>query len=191
MIRFLLPALCVFSAKIVMCQQSALQPSVLEAYLQQPTVQVTWSMEVGRLDSAEAHVKVTAILAQNSASPTQTVTGVKVELGNHNGTDYVYLSQEQLSAIVETLSSLDSGIQAFRNKPSNTSYRYMGSAALRQTQPPFVHTLTASYYIAPDSSGLSLSSYTRQLYRFPDRRPADFAMLLSNALEQIKIKTSA
>jgi hypothetical protein len=188
MMRFSVPVLCIFSAEILLCQQPALRPSALEAYLQQPNVQVTWSLEIGRFDSAEAHVTVTAILAQ--LSPAQKVTGVRVELENRNGIDNVYLSEEQIPALIDSLTNLDSVVEEFHNKRS-TPPLYMGSCALRQSQPPFIHTLSASYYIAPDSSGLSLSSYNRQSYRFPDRRPADLASLLTKALGELKTKISA
>lgn len=186
--RFWIPVLCSFSAEILLCQQPALRPSALEAYLQQPNVQVTWSLEVGRLDSPEAQVTVTAIVAQ--ASPAQKITGVRVELANRNGIDHVYLSGEQLPALIDALNNLDNGVQEFRNARPITGYKYMGSSALRQTQPPFIHTLTASYYVAPDSSGLALSSYNREDYRFPDRRPADLVLFLSKALGELKTKIS-
>jgi hypothetical protein len=188
MMRFSVPVLCIFSAEIIFCQESALRPSALEAYLQQPNMQVTWSLEIGRFDSAEAHVTVTAILAQ--ASPAQKFAGVKVELGNRNGIDYLYLSQEQIPGLIDALNNIDSVVEAFHNTRS-TPPRYMGSCALRRLQPPFIHTLSASYYTAPDSSGLSLSSYNRQSYRFPDRRPADLASLLTKALGELKTKISA
>jgi len=186
--RFSIPILCVFTAEIILCQESALRPSALEAYLQQPNVEVTWSSEIGRFDSAETHVMVTAILAQ--ASPAQKAAGVKVELGNRNGTDYIYVGEDRIPGLIDALNNLDSEVEEFHNKRSTPSL-YMGSCALRQSQAPFIHTLSASYYIASDSSGLSLSSHNRQDYRFPDRRPADLASLLSKALRELKIKIAA
>jgi len=42
-----------------------------------------------------------------------------------------------------------------------------------------------AYYIAPDSSGLALSAYKAQGFRFPGHRPSELAAAIGRAIEEL------
>ncbi|HXG66988.1 MAG TPA: hypothetical protein VNO70_17935 [Blastocatellia bacterium] len=52
-----------------------LQPTKLEAFTGRPTAQVTWSKEVGRIESPEASVVVTALVVEDPARPPYRMRG--------------------------------------------------------------------------------------------------------------------
>ena len=72
---------CVLSGLLVAAAQgqvsSVPRPSPLEAFVQQPTTKITWSTVIGRIDSGESHVTVTALVAEGAG---QRMGGVRVSL---------------------------------------------------------------------------------------------------------------
>jgi hypothetical protein len=135
---------------------SALQPTQLEAFAGQATAQVTWSKEVGRIESAEARVVVTALVVKDEMQPRRRMRGIRIELAGPNATDRVYLAEPELEVVKKALEGIESGIDSFRNERGDAPLRYLGACELWQPRPT-VHTLSAAYFIAPDSSGLSLA----------------------------------
>lgn len=166
-------------------QTPSLQPTPLEAFAGQPTAQVTWSKEAGRIESIEARVVVTALIVKDTVQPPHRMRGVRIDLTNQNATDQVYLDEAKLEAVKEALEEIESGIKSFLNEQESTPYRYLGSAEFRQIRPR-VHTLSAAYYIAPDSTGLSLSAFKGQQFRFPNHRPSELAEAIGRAMEELK-----
>ena len=68
---------------------------------------------------------------------------------------------------------------------ASSPYRYLGAAEFWHPHPE-VHTLNAAYYIAPDSSGLSLSAYKGQQFRFPNHRLSELAKVIGIAMDELK-----
>jgi hypothetical protein len=161
---------------------ASLQPTKFEAFAMQPTAQVTWSKEVGQIESPEARVIAAALVVEDKD---QRMCGIRIDLANHKDRDQVYLEETRLEAVKRALEEIDSEIESFRKEPDPTPYRYYGAAEFWHPQLR-VHTLNAAYYIAPDSSGLSLSAYKEQQFRFPDHRPSELARLISQAMEELK-----
>src|SRR5215216_4771059 len=142
----------------------SLQPTPLEAFAGQPTAQVTWFKEVGRIESAEARVVVIALIVEDAARVPHRLRGIRIELTNQNARDQVYLDEAKLEAVKKALEEIERGIESFRNEGGDAPLRYLGACELRQPRPT-VHTLSAAYYIAPDSSGLSMSAFKGQEFR--------------------------
>jgi len=163
----------------------SLQPTPLEAFAGQPSAQVTWSKEVGRIESAEARVVVTALVVEDAVQPPHRMRGIRIELTNQNATDQVYLDEAKLEAMKKALEEIESGIEGFRNERGDGPLRYLGACELRQSRPT-VHTLSAAYYIAPDSSGLSLSAFKGQQFRFPNHRPSELAEAIGRVMDGLK-----
>ena len=181
-------ALCGLLLNIGLAQVNptpSLQPTRLEALAGQPTAKVTWSNEVGRIDSAEAHAVVTALVVEDQVQPPHRMGGIRIDLAAQTATDQIYLDDASLEAIKKSLDEIASYVESFRNAQEKASLSYLGSCELRQLSPT-VHTLSAAFYIAPDSSGLSLSAFKGQEFRFPDRSPSQLASVIASAVSQLK-----
>lgn len=166
-------------------QRLQLQPTRLETFATQPAASVAWSKEVGQINSAEARVAVTALIVEDATAPPHRMRGVRIDLTNQNATDQVYIEEAKLEAIKKALSEIARGIEEFHNEQSDTPRRYFGSAEFRQIYEKF-HTLNAAYYIVPGSSGLSLSAFKEQEFRFPYHNPSEMAALIGRAMEELK-----
>ena len=185
-----LAALCGLLLNIGLAQvnpTTSLQPTRLEAFAGQPTAKVTWSNEVGRIDSAEAHAVVTALVVEDQVQTPNRMGGIRIDLATQSATDQIYLDDVSLEAVKKVLDEIASGVEFFRNmQQGTTSLGYLGSCEERQQTGPTVHTLSAAFYITPDSSGLALSAFKGQEFRFPDRTPSQLASVIASAVSQLK-----
>lgn len=163
----------------------SLQPTRLEAFAGQPTAKVTWSKEAGQMESDEARVIVTALIIEDAEQPPYRMCGIRIDLANQNARDQVYLEGTRPEAVKKALEQIESEIESFRKEPASSPYRYRGAAEFWHPHLK-VHTLNAAYYIAPDSSGLSLSAYKSQQFRFPDHRPSELARVIGQAMDELK-----
>jgi hypothetical protein len=181
-------ALCGFLLNIGLAQikpTPSLQPTSLEAFAGQSTAQVTWSKEVGQIESDEARVIVTALMIKDAVQSPYQMCGIRIDLANQNARDQVYLEEAKLEAVRMALEEIENGIESFRKEPASSPYRYLGAAEFWHPHLE-VHTLNAAYYIAPDSSGLLLSAYKGQGFRFPDHRPSELAKAIGKAMDELK-----
>jgi hypothetical protein len=181
-------AVCGFLLNVGLAQVKptpSLQPTRLEAFAGRPTAQVTWSKEVGQIESDEARVTVTALIVEDAVQPPHRMCGIRIDLVNQNARDQVYLEAAKLEAVRKALEEIESGIESFRKEPASSPYSYLGAAEFWHPHLQ-VHTLNAAYYIAPDSSGLSLSAYKGQGFRFPDHRPSELAKAIGKAIDELK-----
>ena len=181
-------ALCGFLLTVGLAQVKptpSLQPTRLEAFAGQPTAQVTWSKGVGHIVSDEARVIVTALIIEDAVQPPHRMCGIRIDLANQNASDQVYLEETRLEAVKRALEQIESEIESFRKEPQSSPYNYLGAAEFWHPQLR-VHTLNAAYYIAPDSSGLSLSAYKGQQFRFPDHGPSELAKAIGQAMDELK-----
>lgn len=181
-------ALCGFLLNIGLAQVKptpSLQPTRLEAFAGQPTARVKWSEEVGQIESDEARVIVTALILEDAVQPPHRMCGIRIDLHNQNTRDQVYLEEAKAEAVKRALEEIESEIENFRKEPASSPYRYHGAAEFWHPHLK-VHTLNAAYYIAPDSSGLSLSAYKEQQFRFPDHRPSELAKVIGRAIDELK-----
>jgi hypothetical protein len=163
----------------------SLQPTRLEAFAGLPTAHITWSKEVGRLEHPEARAVVTALVVENPQQPPYRRRGIRIELSNKMAKDQVYIEDTELAAVNKALDKIASEIEQFQNEPRSSPLMYLGSCELRQPYPT-VHSLDAAYYIARDSSGLSLSAFKAQEFRFPGFSPSQLAAAIASAMDEFK-----
>jgi hypothetical protein len=163
----------------------SLQPTRLEAFAGRPTTKATWSKEVGQIESDEARVIVAALIIRDTVQPPHQMCGIRIDLASQNARDQVYLEEAKLEAVRKALEEIESGIEGYRKEPADSPYRFFGAAEFWHPHLK-VHTLNAAYYIAPDSSGLSLSAYKDQGFRFPDHRPSELAKAIGMAMDELK-----
>ena len=168
----------------------SLQPTPLEAFAHQPATHVTWSKQVGSVDSREAHAVVTVLVIEDTAQPPDRTRGILIDFSSPESSDAVYLGEETLGAYKSALDEISRTTPGFRNSardnlaPGGTSY--LGACVFRSDKPPRVHTLSASYYFAPDSEGLYLNTFKDAGFRFPDRDPLRLSAAITAAIDQLK-----
>ena len=164
---------------------SSLQPTKLEAFAGRPDAHVTWFKETGRIESSEARVVITALVVEDTSHALRRMRGVRLDLFNNNATDQVYLEEARLEPVKKALDQIESEIEDFQKEREGAAYRYRGAAEFWHPDQR-IHTLNAAYYIAPDSSGLSLSAYKAQGFRFPGHRPSELAAAIGRAMDELK-----
>jgi len=62
----------------------SLQPTPLEAFAHQPATHVTWSKQVGSVDSREAHAVVTVLVIEDTAQPPDRMRGIRIDFPAQN-----------------------------------------------------------------------------------------------------------
>ena len=186
-------AFCCLLLTVVLAQMTpplSLQPTPLEAFAHQPTTRVTWSMQVGSLDSREAHAVITALVLEDTAQPPDRMRGIRINLSSPDSTDEVYLGEETLAVYKTALDEISRAMASSRNgtqgnlAPGGTSC--LGACVFRSDKPSRVHSLTAAYCFAPDYEGLSLSTFKQVGFRFPDQDPSRFSAAIGVAIDQLK-----
>jgi len=172
---------------------SALRPTPLEAFSGEPNTRVSWSSEVGRIDSKEAHAVITVVIMEDTAQPPDRMRGVRVDLSKGDRTDVVYLGEETLPAYRDALDEISR--EAARQRSANNvrenltadGTAYVGACIFRYADgSPRVHALSAAYYFAPDSSGMVVNSFRNVEFRFPDRDPSQLSAAIALAIDQLK-----
>jgi hypothetical protein len=167
------------------------QPTPLEAFARQPATYISWSKEVGRFDSSEAHAVVTALVLEDKAQRPHQMRGVRIDLSSQDSEDEVYLGEETLGTYKSGLDEISRNILESRNSardglvPGGTSY--LGSCLFRNpNNTPGVHVLNATYYFAPHFEGVSLSALKEAEFRFPNQAPSQFSAAIALAIDQLK-----
>src|SRR5882672_1798455 len=123
----ILAALCGFLLRVGLAQVAPtpyLQPTRLEAFAGQPTAKVTWSKEVGQIESDEARVIVTALIIRDTVQPLHQMCGIRIDLASQNARDQVYLEEAKLEAVRRALEGIESGIEGYRKEPADSPYRF-------------------------------------------------------------------
>lgn len=170
----------------------SLQPTPFEAFAGLPTTHIAWSKEVGRIDSREARLIITALTLEDTAQPPDRMSGVRVDLSTGNIHDQVYLGEETLSVYKNALDQISTESAHERSQgtardhltPDGTSY--LGTEVFCYHEPPRVHTLDAAYYFAPDSTGLYLGAFKPVGFRFPDQDPSKLSAAIEAAMDQLR-----
>jgi len=162
-----------------------LEPTALEALANQPTAKVRWSEEIGRVSGDEATVIITALSIEDVASPGHRMRGIRIDLANRTARDHVFIEENELQSILRALREIENEIDSLRKEPADAPYQYQGAAYFWRPHQR-VHTLNAAFYIAPDSSGLAISAYKQEEYRFPNHRPAELAALIERAMTKLR-----
>jgi hypothetical protein len=165
---------------------SSLEPTELEGFAAQPDSYVRWSKKIGDIEGTEARVVITALAVENAKRVPSRMKGVRIDLVNHNASDQVYIEESRLEPIKKALDQIDSEIAEFEKESNEgTKCRYLGAAEFWHPDRR-IHTLNAAYYIVPDSSGLSLSAYRAQEFRFPGHRPSELAAVIGRVMDELE-----
>ncbi len=168
----------------------SLQPTPLEAFAHQPATHVAWSKQVGSLDSSEAHAVVTALVLEDTAQPPDRMRGIRIDLSSSASSDVVYLGEETLGVYKNALDEIGRNVPGSRTGARDNlapgGISYLGACVFRSEKPPRIHSLSAAYYFAPDSEGLSVSTFKIAGFRFPDQDPLRLSAAIAEAIDQLK-----
>lgn len=159
----------------------ASEPTELEAFVAKPGVAFEFSQAIGSIESADANVEITALVASDTADASQRMRGVRLSMENNSGIDHVYLDESQLASVQDDLADIEGGIAELK-AAAGAPYRVQGTASCWMPAHP-QRILCPSYRVGPDWSGMTLGAYGSNGFAFPSRRPAEFAALIDRAIE--------
>ena len=184
---------CFLFVDMGLCQPNSvpsLQPTPLEAFAHQPATHVAWSKQVGSLDSSEAHAVVTALVLEDTAQPPDRMRGIRIDFSSSESSDVVYLGEETLGVYKNALDEIGRNVPGSRTGARDNlapgGISYLGACVFRSEKPPRIHSLSAAYYFAPDSEGLSISTFKIAGFRFPDQDPLRLSAAIAEAIDQLK-----
>jgi hypothetical protein len=162
------------------------EPTVLESFVGRPTVVFDLVAEVGSLQSADASVAVSAVIARDTGRPGERMKGVRFVMENNLGIDLVYLDEAQLTLLMQDLAVIDGGI-AGQKAEVDAPIRVEGTGACWMPARP-VRILCPSYRVGPDWAGLHLAAYGGQVYIYPEQRPAALEALVKQAIALLRAR---
>jgi hypothetical protein len=180
--------------RVATAQERALtlQPTPLEAFAGQPATHVAWSKEVGRIESSEAHAVITALILEDTAQPPDRMRGIRIDLSSRESKDQIFLGEETLSIYQKALDVIERDGTRQRNEGTARGHLTPGISFVGAEvfwygdKKPQVHALNAAYYFASDSSGLYVSAFKDDGFRFPDQEPSQLSQAIARATDMLE-----
>jgi hypothetical protein len=101
-------AACLFVTRIGFGQSgpAAQEVSAFENFVNEPNSRVTWSTEIGRIDSPDAQAVITAISVVGS-SPNREMRGVRMHLTRGASKDRIYVERRYVKQLSDVLVEID------------------------------------------------------------------------------------
>lgn len=152
------------------------KPSSLEALVRQPEARVTWSKEVGHLESGGSHAIVTTLIAEDSVEPARRMRGVRVDLLRPYWKMSVYVDEGSLQQLKKTIDQLTLYIE-HDHLLGGTGLGFIGSCECRDN--PDLCPLEVEFcYSGCDSGGsLKIVGPNREAIWFPGLMPSHLSNL--------------
>src|SRR5271169_2348297 len=147
----------------------AQSPTALERFAGLSGSSVTWSKDIGRMDSSDTHLVVTAMVLENASQTPNRMLGVRIELSNADDKERVYLDGEGLGKTQKGFQEIEDTLDRFLKQPRRAGMSCWGSGIFWQSDPRIL-PLTGSYCTRGDDAGLYVSAHGR--FVFPYQRPA-------------------
>src|SRR5436190_1194794 len=79
------------------------QLEAMEHFAKQPTARVTWSKEVGRIETNRAEAVITALIVEDATQTPRQMRGVRIDLTEGEVKDQVYTSEDLLERLIKAL----------------------------------------------------------------------------------------
>jgi hypothetical protein len=174
-------------------QTPSLQPTPLEAFAGLPATLVAWSKEVGRIESGEAQAVITAVILEDTAQPPDRMRGIRINLFSRESKDQIFLGEETLSIYKNALDVIEREATREQNDgtaresvtPDGTSFVGAGLFWYADKKPQ-VHALNAAYYFGPGSSGLYISAFKGDGFRFPNQQASQLSQAIGRAMNELR-----
>jgi hypothetical protein len=157
-------------------------PTDLESFVAQPGVILDRDEVVGLLRSTDASVAVAAVIASDTGRSGERMRGLRIVMENNTGSDQAWLDETQLTVLLDDLSGIETGIPEMQS--ADSPYRVHGTAACWRPARP-MRILCPSYRVGPDWAGLTLAVYGGRGFEYPERRPAELAALIRQAISYL------
>jgi len=158
------------------------QIEALERFASKPTAQVTWSKEIQRIDTDQAHAAITALIVEDGTRTPRQMRGVRIDLTGANLKDQVYTSEDLLDRLIQALDEISNGLPLFHSITAAGQCSCFGSGVFWQQSG---HAFSASQCIFPDWAGLSVHTGSAS-FRFTALDPSSFAAALGRAKDELK-----
>ena len=168
------------AALLVPATGFAAEPTALESFVADPDGVIAFSEPVGTIQSSDATLEVTAVVAESTADESRRLRGVKISLQDNGGIDHVWLDESQLSQTQGELAEIESGIADLERRDS-APWRAQGTASCWMPARP-ERILCPGYLVGPDGSRMTLGAYGADGFEFPARRPSELAALIERAI---------
>jgi hypothetical protein len=155
--------------------------NALATLAHQPETRVTWSKEVGRLESGESRAVFTVLTVENSNQPGRRAQGVRIDLSSANGKSTLYLDEVKLQPEKKIFDHLirDAG------RSQGGTLSFVGSCEFRDN--PGVYPLNADFeYAGPQAPALRIFSSTGDQIMFPGLTPSHLSTVLGEAIDELK-----
>jgi hypothetical protein len=167
-----------FGQRII--QPSAAQIEALERFAQRPTAQITWSKEVGRIDTDRGHAVITALIVEDATQTPPQMRGIRIDLADGDVKDQVYTSEALLHRLIMALDGITNGLPRFQSEGHTRGC--FGSGIFWQ-QPG--HAFNASACTFPEWAGLSVGTGTAK-FQFTGIQPELFAGAIARGRDELQ-----
>src|ERR1700687_1173533 len=97
---------------------TASQIEALERFASKPTAKVTWSKEVERIDTDQAHAVITALVVEDGTQTPRQMRGVRIDLTGAIQKDRVYHSEDLLERLIRALDEMSNDLPLLRSRTS-------------------------------------------------------------------------
>jgi hypothetical protein len=166
-------------------QNPDVEPTAFESFVAKPSVIVEFTQSIGTLRSTDATVEIVALVAHDTAQPGERMQGVRLTLENNTAVEHLYLDAGQLAAAKTDLAGIEGGIAELK-AGSDAPYAVQGTGRCWMPERP-MRILCPSYRVGPDGMGLGLAVWGGPDFWFPERRPSEFAALISQATATLEV----
>ncbi len=162
---------------------TASQIEALERFASKPTAQITWSKEVARIDTDQAHALITALVVEDGTQTPRQMRGVRIDLTGANQKDRVYTGEDLLARLIQALDEISNGLPHFHSRGSagSGSNSCFGSGVFWQQSG---HAFSASQCVFGDWYGLSVNTGSTT-FQFTALDPSSFASAIARARDEL------
>jgi hypothetical protein len=164
-------------------------PTALEAFASAPDTRIKQAIDVGKLESADALLNMTALVLVNDGHQAGEMKGVRFALKNNVGMDTIYLDPPQLNRLRSDLNGLEIGKDALtdveKDEPGGAApYKVQGTESCWNPRST-ARIMCPSVYTFPDGSGLSLHALFSPDFKFPNRSAKQLLLLVEASLRTL------
>src|SRR5262245_41052954 len=161
------------------------EPSSLEPLARQPEARVTWSKEVGHLESRESHAVFTTLVVEDVGQPARRMRGVRIDLSCADWKSSFHVDEGLLQPLKTIFDNLTLDIERHLHRlPAGAGWGFFGSCEFRNN--PNVYSLSADFcYSGPDAPALRVFGPRRERLMFPGRMPSHLSEILGAAIDEL------
>src|ERR1700687_6203693 len=106
---------------------TASQIEALERFASKPTAKVTWSKEIERIDTDQAHAVITALVLEDRTQTPRQMRGVRIDLTGSNLKDRVDTSEDLLDRLIRALDEISNSLSLLSSSTATGRSTCFGS----------------------------------------------------------------